>query len=396
MSATRRVLDTPELINSIFSFLHGYYLIRLMRVSPSFFRIAGPLIWRDVPGLDIILALIRGTVIRRACITLPDKLDLTRLEVYAPWIQRLEVFNPLSNHRLANSDGLIAIALTQPILPVLRALTLTTDIEANPELELEDLVLFTKLFLCPTLIEIRHVPDASLEQYLDAGGAYSLAQMISSVCPSLQVLEIYPNRKDFEYGGHSGLVSSTDEGFPRILSGFSQLRSFSSSAFIFNPRVLEVLGRLPLLESLGMIDACTSEETPPMLDEDFKIPATWFPKLRHLQIYDMHPHDISVMWKQPPLVQNLVSVTVKCYPCTPDQDEEEEEPDGQEWIDGFIADLARSSPHVEKLELDFDVLGWIDQSYSLSPDSREDLDRLPLRSIDLGGIKLGGYKILAR
>lgn len=271
----------------------------------------------------------------------------------------------------------------------MRALTLSTEIK----LDSEDIALYTELFLSPTLVEIRHISDCYLEQYLDVDFAYPLAQKVSSMCHGLQTLEFYPNRGELEYGEGLSLVSSPSEGFPRILAGFSQLRSFSSSAFIFNPAVLKVLGDLPQLESLGMVDSCADEETPPMLGEDFEIPETWFPMLRSLQIYDMHPLDISTMWKQPPLVQNLVSVIVQCFPSTPD-DGEEEDPDGQEWIDGFISDLVQSSPLVENLDLDFDVLSWVDQSYSLSADSLENLRRLRLRSIRLSGIKLDGKETL--
>lgn len=313
-------------------------------------------------------------------VTLPDMLDLDRFDVYAPWVMRLDIFDNKTKYTLINSGELRNIASECPILPNLRGLSLsTTDLNISPE----DYKSFTELFLCPTLVEIRHVTDNYPDRYLDAGPAYSLAKKILSVCPCLQRLDFYPNKLDLEYHWNSNLICSPDVGFPHILASFSNLRSFNSTSFILKPKVLEAVGSLPQLESLGILDYDPLEETPPALDETFQVLDTWFLALRNLKIYHLHPQDISVVWNQPALVRNLRAVTIRCYPAAPEDemyDDETELPDGQEWMNEFLADLPCASPHIEELDLEFENFVWDSRRYSLT-DSLDGLRRLPLRSV---------------
>ena len=64
MSNAHRVADTPELVASVAASL----LDRrpLLLVSKHFFRSVAPLIWKNVPRVDLILRLIPGTTERRA------------------------------------------------------------------------------------------------------------------------------------------------------------------------------------------------------------------------------------------------------------------------------------------------------------------------------------------
>lgn len=75
MPNTRRLADIPELTSIIASFLPTSDLARLARVSQHFFRTAGPLIWREVPNIGILMRLVRETKIRRTrqieTVTLP-------------------------------------------------------------------------------------------------------------------------------------------------------------------------------------------------------------------------------------------------------------------------------------------------------------------------------------
>lgn len=166
---------------------------------------------------------------------------------------------------------------------------------------------------------------------------------------------------------------------PRFWLGFSNLRSFNSSASILKPVVFQVIGGLPLLESLGIAGSRMNDDTLPVLDKDLEIPNTWFPALRHLRISSLHPLDISIIWHQPPLVQNLISATIKCTAYTPGSGWRKPS-DGQEWINSFLEGLSRASPHIAELELCFDRYGWRYESFSLL-EAREYLRRLPLRHV---------------
>ncbi|KAF8598822.1 hypothetical protein BDV93DRAFT_512204 [Ceratobasidium sp. AG-I] len=392
MSTARRIALAPELIWFITGFLDISDLPTLMRVSRHFFHIAGPLIWREVPNIEVLMYLVHEMAVQPAffyirVITLPDTLDLSRFKIYAPWVQQLEVFRYETKYQFDNSSKLVDIAAERLLLPNLRSVSLSTDLKVYPE----DYKVLVELFVCPSLVEIRHMSDYRPQHYLTALSAHSLIQKTSIVCPGIRRLEVYPDKHDFSNYKYSNLVSSPDAAIPRILAGFSNLQSLSSTSFILKPAVLKALGSLPLLESLCILDYDSVDEGSKVaLDEDFQVLDTWFPALRTLQIYDLHHEDIDAIWSQPPLVQKLRAVTIRCYPVTPTDDrfyydeeeaeEEEEESEGQEWINKFIADLSRASPHIEELDLHFDPFSLDSFTYSLL-DAQKYLHRLPLRSI---------------
>ncbi|KAF8597489.1 hypothetical protein BDV93DRAFT_527371, partial [Ceratobasidium sp. AG-I] len=351
MSTAFCVALIPELISTIAGFLNISDLVPLMRVSRHFFRIAGPLIWRDVPDIEVLMRLVPGAMqkgiqkLRRFSldyfgwiITLPDTPDFTRFNIYAPWVQRLEVFKRLTAYTFRYSRRLIEIIAKQPLLPNLHALSLHTEVKIASE-DYESLI---ELFVCPSLTEIRHTSDDYVELYLRPSSAHLLMQKISDVCPGLQKLEFFPDTEKFSKGVYSELVSSPNAAFPRCLAGLSSLQSFSSTVVILEPGVLQVLGSLPLLESLSILDYNSEGPRPPPLDEHFQVPDTWFSALRSLQIHDLNPRDISAIWAQPPLVQNLLSIIIRCYPGE-HEPEQTELPIGQEWINKFLSDLPRAS-----------------------------------------------------
>lgn len=303
--------------------------------------------------------------------------DLTRFNVYAPWVQRLELFNDSIKYEFWCCRNFLDTLTDRPLLPNLRILSLSTD---HGVLQY-DYNTAVELFVCPSLVVILHTTDYCPQHYITAQSARCLVQKVSALCPGLQRLEFYPGRCEFTHLHYSNLFSSPDAAFPKILSGFSNLRSFSSTAFILEPVFFQALGGLLALETLCIVDYDPEEQIPPSLDKDFRALDTSFPALRNLQLYDIHCRDITTMWSQPPLVQKLYAVTIRCYPGAPD-DEETETLDGQEWIDTFLPSLARASPYIEQLDIEFKNLPCYPQRFWM-PDGREDLRRLPLRSVRL-------------
>ncbi|KAF8598818.1 hypothetical protein BDV93DRAFT_547210 [Ceratobasidium sp. AG-I] len=389
MANAHRVADVPEFIVSVATSLSDRR--PLLLVSKHFFRSVAPLIWKSVPRVDLILRLIPGTTERRAIrqyspdpdvhsvlvdITLPGALDLTRFDLYAPWVQRLEVFGGEYKHTLHNAAALIQLASTRPILPNLRALTLTTRAEISGT----EYLPFTELFLSPTLAEIRHVRQGDDPPYLRIRSVPELVQKILAVCPGVQILEFYPGQ---EPGGGSSsernmIFSLSKVPIHATLAGFSNLRSFATTHYVFKPATLQVLGSLPLLESLDVFDHAEDYGS---LEEGLTIPDTWFPALRHLHLRDFDAKDVSIVWSQP-LVRNLTSATIKCDPAT--ADENHHTATGQAWVDAFLSKLPQTSPHISKLDLDFEAVPSLGQgTYSLSRAGIDALRQLPLRNIRL-------------
>lgn len=197
----------------------------------------------------------------------------------------------------------------------------------------------------------------------------------------MRKLEFYPDRYEILDEEYWSFTSAPDAAIPKTLAELTNLRVFSSSVFILEPVVVQALGGLPALESLGVADYDLHRQRSPYLHDNFEVLDTWFPALRNLRLYDLHSRDITAMWNQPSLVQKLHSITIRCYPGA-QEDDQVESPIGQEWIDVFISNLPRASPHIEELDLEFINLATDDMSYSLS-DGREDLRRLRLRSTRL-------------
>ncbi|KAF8598817.1 hypothetical protein BDV93DRAFT_322720 [Ceratobasidium sp. AG-I] len=303
MSSARRVADIPELIGSIAAILSSRH--PLLLASKHFFRSVAPLIWQSVPRVDLLLRLIPEIGVWRTdkCdvlkpvahsifddVKLPSTPNLDRFNVYAPWVQRLEVFGGDYKYILQKSEALFHLAFTHPILPNLRALTLTITAEPSTDEHL----FFTELFLSPTLVEIRHVRQGDNPPYLEIRSAPGLVQKILAVCPGVQILEFYPGHLLGRQSalGRNTIFSLPDISFHMDLARFSNLRSFTGTLNIFEPATLQALGSLPLLESL---DAYDCAEDLASLDEGLTIPETWFPSLRHLHLRNFDAEDVSIV-----------------------------------------------------------------------------------------------------
>ncbi|KAF8598814.1 hypothetical protein BDV93DRAFT_322692 [Ceratobasidium sp. AG-I] len=388
MTSARRVAGIPELSVSIAASLSDRH--PLLLTSKQFFYSVAPLLWKSVPRVDILLRLIPGTNVSVCTgwedqnpnphsvlvdVTLPSALDLTRFALYAPWVQRLEVFGGDYEYILHNADALSHLASTGPILPNLRALTLTVGVETSTAKH----ILFTELFLSPTLTEIRHVRQGGDPPYLKIHSVPGLVQKIFGVCPSIEILELYPGEVSGQHNRSRRIVtfSLPDAPLHVDLARFSNLRSFTSTLHIFQPTMLQVLGSLPLLESLDVFDCLEDYAS---LEGELGITETCFPALRHLHLRNLDAEDISLVWSQP-FVRNLESATIKCDPASI-QDFDPEA--GQEWVDSLLTKLPQASPHISKLELDFEGVPFFGQwTFSVSRAGIGALRQLPLRSIRL-------------
>ncbi|CAE6436735.1 unnamed protein product [Rhizoctonia solani] len=68
-----RVIATPELLALVVHQLDIKGRYKLMHVSKHFFHSVGPIVWKSVPRLELVLQLIKGVRVRIECSTAPYK-----------------------------------------------------------------------------------------------------------------------------------------------------------------------------------------------------------------------------------------------------------------------------------------------------------------------------------
>ncbi|KEP48390.1 hypothetical protein V565_125990 [Rhizoctonia solani 123E] len=387
----RRVLEMPELITLITEEFDIDYQRELMLVSKHFFRSVGPTAWKSVPRLDFLLRLIDGTEVKsyrfeeskgahyeftEITIILPLNPDLSRYNIYAPWVHELEIFEECSQE-IRNLDPFLTILDGHPPLPNLRKLTTYTGASNLSDKQLMD---FINMFIGPSLREIRTLfHEKGHPTYINTSSISTLFKRIKETCPQIRALEFYP---DSPYGSSEPITLSNQCRI--ILQSFSNLRSFNSTTYILEPSVFRILGGLPHLESLGIRG---SHMEYPVINEQLSVPADWFEELIELQLYDIHPQDIKVLWGQPSIVKKLGSALIQTDPTTA-SDPSDEPMDGNNWIDSFLGTLPSISPHLH--DLTFFVGDENGTQFRISRDVRNGLRKLKLDNFEVNLRKMYG------
>ncbi|KAL5631188.1 hypothetical protein ACGC1H_006880 [Rhizoctonia solani] len=387
----RRVLEMPELITLIAEEFDIEYRRELMLVSKHFFRSVGPTAWKSVPRLDFLLRLIDGTEVKsyrfedsngahyeftEITVILPSNPDLSRYNIYAPWVHELEIFEECSQE-IQNLDPFLTILDGHPPLPNLRKLTTYTGAS---NLSDKQLIGFINMFFSPSLREIRTLfREKGHPTYINTSSISTLFKWIKETCPQIRALEFYPNNP---YGSSEPITLSNQ--YRNILQSFSNLRSFNSTTYILDPSVFRVLGGLPHLESLGIRG---SHMEHPNINEQLSVPTDWFKELIELRLYDIHPQDIKVLWDQPSIVKKLGFALIQTDPTTA-PDPSDEPMDGNNWVDSFLGTLPSLSPHLH--DLTFYVGDENETQFRISRDVRNGLRKLKLKNFEVDLKKMYG------
>ncbi|CEL60620.1 hypothetical protein RSOLAG1IB_03858 [Rhizoctonia solani AG-1 IB] len=380
----RRIVEIPEFLTSVASEFDLDRQRELMLVSKYFFRSVGPIVWKSVPRLDFIMRTIKGTKVKsyrfedsqkahyeftEITITLPLNPDLSRYNIYAPWVQELELFDECSQE-IKNLDPFLTLLDGQAPLPNLRRLTTYTGASNLSGKELMD---FINMFFTPSLREIRtFFHQKGIPSYLDAVSIPNFFEKIEETCPRIQALEFYPQSPY----GYSSPFTLTDRSRD-ILRSFSNLRSFISTTYILESATFGILGSLPHLESLGIRGSAMED---PILDEQFSLPPNSFEELIDLQLYDIHPQDIKVLWGQPSIARKLGSAFIQTDPTSPPNPSDGPR-DGNNWIDTFLLALPGLSPHLH--DLTFYVGDDDGTEFQISQDARDGLRKLGLKKFEV-------------
>ncbi|CAE7141687.1 unnamed protein product, partial [Rhizoctonia solani] len=354
-TSARRVMAIPELLDMVTHELDGKDLCMLMYVSKSFFNATGPLIWKRVPRLEVIMSLLDGVQAHRKVwdggrltITLPPKLDFGRYNIYAYWVQALHIDGANVNSlKIINLDSFARLLGGRSPLPNLRQLTASAFNRLNESLR--DVI---NLFMSPLLVEIRVVLPQDRRRVRKRWGGRvpssydpEFLEKLKMRCPDIETIEFYLDRNYAP--GHDWFTHCTpNDRIRTTLSSFTNLRSFSSSVHILEPAVIGVIGELPHLESLGIQGMPWPSS---VLDPQLSIPETWFPVLKHLQLRRIPDKDIQTLWRQSPIVRKLVSLVIQA---------DVESSYTRNWVSPFLKALPGLSPCLEDVIFSVHVAGW--------------------------------------
>ncbi|KAJ1304846.1 hypothetical protein OPQ81_005980 [Rhizoctonia solani] len=298
------------------------------------------------------MGLIKGTEIKyrstkhprphkyKITVTLPLNIDLSRYDIYCPWVREIEIFGK-GSLEVINIDRFLTVLDGRPPLPNLQHLTscATAPVDGNK------LMNFISMFISPSLAEIRTVfprdglPKRSISR-VPSSSIPAFLRKIQETCPKIRVLEFYPEVDSVDTGSKKYTLSDRCRS---ILSSFLNLRSFSSTTYLLDFTVLGILGELPCLQSLGIRGFPTELQ---VLDKKLSIPETWFQSLKELRLHDVHPEDIQTLWNQPTIVQNLVSVLIQTDHLHA-RNRDDDALYGTKWISPFLEALPHLSPYLQ-------------------------------------------------
>ncbi|KAG8716726.1 hypothetical protein FRC08_008925 [Ceratobasidium sp. 394] len=370
----------------------------LARVSRSFFSVTAPLIWRDVEGVHNILALIPGIEIQLSS-TSPKKVermeirnrhsrDLTRFNIYAPFVRSLEIYGEnAKEYEIVNWKALAPYAKDTPLLPNLVRLTLTAPFSIKSRHQL----FWIKMFLSPSLLDILVVRKPTGEfSLIHAPAAPSLLKHISELAPKTKRLSVYIEDDDL-YRSDEELEMVAFWG-PRLETYFKPLeylRELTSTDAVLTPEVLPVIASLPNLEvlnvhrpndgSMGVWESLDPES----------LPSNPFPALKHFSLCGTVAGEACLVLEYS-LFSNLSSIqlTLDHYPTETELGPGNTIP----WEYQLIEILVRACPHLTNLDLNLNESGHSVCNLRSPYNGRNALllmSKLPLRTVCISSADFG-------
>lgn len=360
-SPTRRVSEVPELVGSICGFVEKSSWVNLLTVSRPFFHRVAPLIWKEIPGIAELLALlpyldeeleseqplVASLAVSRRVFGLLAQLhltsykqhiqpcnqdQLTRFSIYAPYVERLK--SHAKTDRLnRNWDLLLTRVPTRPLLPNLRALGICPYYSQHSSRFID----YIDAFLCPTLSDVNM--SLGYRLWMNPLETRELLVRMVATCPNMTSLNILPGSSHYPEDLSSLVPYSPSSVFTPI-SQFRDLRVLRTSSAVLNPDVLQLLGDLPCLESLWAYSLSTNDKKDDEIPiESLELPEHAFPSFRNLQLDCVPREVVSKLWQTPALVQNLVSVRIQFTYDT-------------ESPSDLICAVCEGSPNITDLELE--------------------------------------------
>ncbi|KAF8601691.1 hypothetical protein BDV93DRAFT_524630 [Ceratobasidium sp. AG-I] len=303
-----RVFCLPEIARLICGRVGRHDQTTLMRVCRQLYSDVIPLVWEFVQHLFVLLDIIPG-IETRDCMggiytitkRLPDTLDLTRFNIYAPHVRILSIGSNLQIYE--NLDGLQSISRSTTLLPNLSKIFLSGFMH-------QDLLVWMRMFILPSLNDIWSGNQRWSTRLSGQDSTVDIEQAlhhIATVCPSLKSLDIYP--ATLPNNKHPNSTHNFFTGFCHYIRSFDCLRELSTNTLILEHRSFLALGRLPALESLTLYPCAYDENASgPVLPEDT------FLALRRLDLQMMNSDNMAQLCGLKPLVQRLTTLGVLPHP----------------------------------------------------------------------------------
>ncbi|KAG8737697.1 hypothetical protein FRC10_007921 [Ceratobasidium sp. 414] len=304
--------------------------------------------------------------------------DLTRFNLYAPCVSRLEILPALhDNYLFSDWDKLNRYTKSAVLLPNLR--TLVFEFARSRD---ETFVRWIIPFLSANVLSIyTHSVDWTYEARLSKSTAETLMKVVSRRCPAITELSFFPigsfpssYRPDADDPDQSdtihGAWTKPTYYFDHLKHAHC-LRNLTTSLFILDPDALLILGTLPKLEKLDLYCSYFDEDTD-FYDTSI-IPDHAFPALRTLGLLFPHMSTVRYIWGTKPLVSRLTKVTIQLQGG--------DEIPGSGGLRPYIPKICARSPNIEDLIIDFDATQR--QVHDIPQEMLQALVALPLRSLDL-------------
>ncbi|CAE6481523.1 unnamed protein product [Rhizoctonia solani] len=370
-----RTFAIPEILFLICEQVEQSDLARLLPTSRALFYCLLPLVWKSLPvtAPEILMRLLPNgdTHLKHYLknkhikdIEPFDSESLVRFNLYAPYVKELA----LSRSSNIIWKKLLKLVDTRPILPNLEILKVLLASKKS------NLTYTTYLIPCltPTLTKIDYV---YWNPYVNP---HLLIKSVSSVarqCPDIHSLRIGFTAFDLImepiYAGK--LAESLDR--------LQNLRVLELGPVALDPKVITVLGGLPSLESLTLVEVVHPTEIKYSSGGLWKCTDVFplkgsFPNLQHLGV-DCCPYELGLMdelWKVAALFHRLTSISIRMTT---------HKPITQPQFHDFICTIYRLIPSITSLSMVFPNQSG--PMSLLSPEIVDILAKLPLQRLKLGG-----------
>ncbi|KAG8700124.1 hypothetical protein FRC08_004913 [Ceratobasidium sp. 394] len=308
------MLEIPELLDYILSYVSASDCARLMATSRAVFNGARPRVWRDVPNVRCLLSLIPGLNISQTTIQLPpfSLADFSRFHIYSPHVEALTIHDPDVYFSISPWRTLLVKARTAPLLPNLVFLHLNHSHQMQ-----DNQILWIHAFVSPSVrIITAYSPNKLPGCDISISALSVLLDHVKQTSPSLETLAIFPGSAgdDGEQDGQHPLVSLLWEApFHHHLISLSSLRHLITNTSILSPEGISALGALPHLTSLDL--------SPKHYDPDITtfrsvpLPSGSFPALCHLSLHFLSLFDIQEIWRMDLMINQLSALDIEfTYP----------------------------------------------------------------------------------
>lgn len=221
--------------------------------------------------------------------------DFTRFEFYAPLVQSV-LWYPSRIETISDWGSFISYAHSRTLLPNLRYIQLAAGLSS------QDYFWFTTLsstsLLGITTGPTSHKPSSDIED------TSRLFWDIVLRCPALRMLGLCYRRT--ATGEPALLIQPGNTSLYQHIATMGNLRLHSMGTEIFQPAVLQLIGSLPLLDTLEI-----KGYSPLALPlQAINLPSSSFPALRDLKILSLNPEEFINIWTIDPLVARLEVVAL--------------------------------------------------------------------------------------